>query len=150
MKNGISAFVSKLIFSCKNNIYLFIGPRKTKDKVELEQVPKDFQESLSKSFGLNPEQQSFNHQNGILNIDIDGQFHSIQNGSILMSSIASSSNTSNPTVMLTAGLMAKKAVEIGLSIPKFVKRSLCPGSGVVTSYLQVFFKLSLRQYAIQF
>ena len=120
-------------------IYLFIGPRKTKDKVELEQVPKDFQDSLSKSFGLNPEQQSFNHQNGILNIDIDGQFHSIQNGSILMSSIASSSNTSNPTVMLTAGLMAKKAVEIGLSIPKFVKRSLCPGSGVVTSYLQVCF-----------
>ena len=56
-----------------------------------------------------------------------------------MSSIASSSNTSNPTVMLTAGLMAKKAVEIGLSIPKFVKRSLCPGSGVVTSYLQVCF-----------
>ena len=105
----------------------------------MEQVPKDFQESLSKSFGLNPEQQSFNHQNGILNIDIDGQFHSIQNGSILMSSIASSSNTSNPTVMLTAGLLAKKAVEIGLSIPKFVKRSLCPGSGVVTSYLQVCF-----------
>ena len=103
------------------------GPKKSKDKVELEQVPKDFQQSMSK--GLT--------SSGIMNIDIDGQFHSIQNGSVLMSSIASSSNTSNPSVMLTAGVLAKKAVEAGLSVPKYVKRSLCPGSGVVTSYLQV-------------
>ena len=96
-------------------------------------MPQDFHESLSKKFGLDPSCAN----PGILNIDIDGQFHSIQNGTVLMSSIASSSNTSNPSVMLTAGLLAKKAVEAGLSIPKYVKRSLCPGSGVVTSYLQV-------------
>lgn len=99
-------------------------------------MPQDFHESLSKKFGLDPNT-SCGANPGILNIDIDGQFHSIQNGTVLMSSIASSSNTSNPSVMLTAGLLAKKAVESGLSIPKFVKRSLCPGSGVVTSYLQV-------------
>ena len=114
------------------------GPRKSKDKVELEQVPKDFQQSLSKG-GLSS-------QPGIMNIDLDGQFHSIQNGSVLMSSIASSSNTSNPSVMLTAGVLAKKAVEAGLSVPKYVKRSLCPGSGVVTSYLQVsdFYNIHMR------
>ena len=99
-------------------------------------MPQDFHESLSKKFGLDPNT-SCGANPGILNIDIDGQFHSIQNGTVLMSSIASSSNTSNPSVMLTAGLLAKKAVEAGLSIPKYVKRSLCPGSGVVTSYLQV-------------
>lgn len=110
------------------------GPMKSKEKVELEDVPKDFHESLSKKFGLSQDQAFIE---GVLNLDIDGQFHSIQNGSILMTSIASCSNTSNPSVMLTAGLLAKKAVEAGLSIPKYVKRSLSPGSGVVTSYLQV-------------
>ena len=76
---------------------------------------------------------------GPFNIDIDGKFHSIQDGSILLSSIASCSNTSNPSVMLTAGLLAKKAVEAGLSVPQYVKRSLSPGSGIVTSYLQVIY-----------
>lgn len=107
------------------------GPTRSKDKVELEDVAKDFKESLSKKF----DRPHAGH-GGIFNIDIDGEFHSIKDGSILLSSIASCSNTSNPSVMLTAGLLAKKAVEAGLSVPKFVKRSLCPGSGVVTSYLQ--------------
>lgn len=107
------------------------GPTRPKDKVEVEDVPKDFQSSLTKKFD-----QSSYDAGGVFNIDIDGQFNSIKDGSILLSSIASCSNTSNPSVMLTAGLLAKKAVEAGLSIPKFVRRSLSPGSGVVTSYLQ--------------
>ena len=107
------------------------GPTRPKDKVELEDVSKDFCKSLSEKFG-----QQHHHQGGVFNIDMDGQFHSIRDGSILLSSIASCSNTSNPSVMLTAGLLARKAVEAGLSVPKYVKRSLSPGSGVVTSYLQ--------------
>lgn len=108
------------------------GPKKTKDKVELEDVPQEFHKSLTSKFGLTQPQIG-----SVMNLEIDGEIHSIQNGSILSSSIASSSNTSNPSVMLTAGVLAKKAVEAGLSIPKYVKRSLSPGSGVVTSYLQV-------------
>ena len=91
------------------------GPLRPKDKVELEDVAKDFSKN-------------FPHFNGIFNLDIDGQFHSIKDGSVLLSSIASCSNSSNPSVMLTAGLLAKKAVEAGLSVPKFVKRSLSPGN----------------------
>ena len=104
-----------------------------KDKVEIEDVAKNFHQNLATGkFGPGSQMPG-----SILNLDIDGQFHSISDGSILLSSIASCSNTSNPSVMLTAGLLAKKAVEAGLSIPKFVKRSLSPGSGIVTSYLQV-------------
>ena len=66
----------------------------------------------------------------------DGKLHTIRHGTILSAAIASSTNTSNPSVMLTAGLLAQKAVEAGLAIPKFVKRSLAPGSGIVTSYLR--------------
>lgn len=69
-------------------------------------------------------------------IEIDGRLHTVRHGSILSASIASCTNTSNPSVMLTAGLLAKKAVEAGLSVPEYVRTSLAPGSGVVTSYLQ--------------
>jgi len=57
-------------------------------------------------------------------------------GSVVIAAITSCTNTSNPSVMLGAGLLAKKAVELGLSVKPFVKTSLSPGSGVVTYYLQ--------------
>ena len=71
-----------------------------------------------------------------LTVDIDGRVFTVRHGSVLMASIASCTNTSNPTVMLTAGLLAKKAVEAGLSVPKYINTSLAPGSGVVTAYLK--------------
>jgi aconitate hydratase len=61
--------------------------------------------------------------------------NSLQNGSIVIAAITSCTNTSNPTVMVGAGLMAKKAVELGLKPKALVKRSLAPGSTVVTDYL---------------
>ena len=67
---------------------------------------------------------------------IDGKIHSLRHGTILSASIASSTNTSNPSVILTAGLLARKAVEAGLEVPKFIKTSLAPGPGIVTSYLR--------------
>ena len=57
-------------------------------------------------------------------------------GSVVIAAITSCTNTSNPSVMLGAGLLAKKAVELGLSVKPYVKTSLSPGSGVVTYYLQ--------------
>ena len=57
-------------------------------------------------------------------------------GSVVISAITSCTNTSNPSVMLGAGLLAKKAVEKGLSVAPYVKTSLSPGSGVVTYYLK--------------
>lgn len=57
-------------------------------------------------------------------------------GSVVISAITSCTNTSNPSVMLGAGLLAKKAVEKGLSVAPYIKTSLSPGSGVVTYYLK--------------
>jgi aconitate hydratase len=60
----------------------------------------------------------------------------VRNGSVVIAAITSCTNTSNPTVMVAAGLLAKKAVEAGLSVPPYVKTSLAPGSRVVTDYLK--------------
>ena len=57
-------------------------------------------------------------------------------GAVVISAITSCTNTSNPSVMLGAGVLAKKAVEKGLSVHPYVKTSLSPGSGVVTYYLK--------------
>ena len=60
----------------------------------------------------------------------------IGNGDVLIAAITSCTNTSNPSVLLAAGLLAKKAVEAGLSVPRYVKTSLAPGSRIVTEYLE--------------
>ena len=57
-------------------------------------------------------------------------------GSVVIAAITSCTNTSNPSVMLGAGLLAKRAVELGLTVDPYVKTSLSPGSGVVTYYLE--------------
>src|SRR5690606_31013025 len=59
----------------------------------------------------------------------------VKNGDILIAAITSCTNTSNPSVLLAAGLLAKKAVKAGLTVPKHIKTSLAPGSRVVTAYL---------------
>lgn len=66
----------------------------------------------------------------------DGTQYTIGHGSVIIAAITSCTNTSNPSVMLGAGLLAKKAVEAGLTVQPYVKTSLSPGSGVVTYYLQ--------------
>ena len=60
----------------------------------------------------------------------------VRNGSVVIAAITSCTNTSNPSVMVAAGLLAKRAVEAGLTVPPYVKTSLAPGSRVVTDYLQ--------------
>lgn len=80
---------------------------------------------------------------GANNLDASGSFtwsdaktYTLKHGSVVIAAITSCTNTSNPSVMLGAGLLAKKAVEAGLSVNPYVKTSLSPGSGVVTYYLQ--------------
>ncbi len=68
-------------------------------------------------------------------IDLDGHTAELNHGSVVIAAITSCTNTSNPAVMLAAGLLAKKAVERGLDVSPAVKTSLAPGSGVVTAYL---------------
>ena len=69
-------------------------------------------------------------------IELRGEQTSLTHGSVVIAAITSCTNTSNPSVMMGAGLLAKKAVELGLRVPPYVKTSLAPGSRVVTQYLE--------------
>jgi len=71
-----------------------------------------------------------------INVEIKGRQHSLQHGSVVIAAITSCTNTSNPSVLIAAGLLAKKAIEKGLLSKPWVKTSLAPGSKVVTKYLR--------------
>jgi aconitate hydratase len=109
------------------------GPKRPQDRIEIGHVKRTFTELFSKPVSDNgfnePKdklQRAYPTASGV----------SIRNGDVLIAAITSCTNTSNPSVMLAAGLLAKKAVEAGLSVRPHVKTSLAPGSRVVTEYLQ--------------
>jgi aconitate hydratase len=111
------------------------GPKRPQDRVSLKTVKTTFAKALSapiaeRGFGLSAEQLK-----STANVVEDGASTEITHGSVVIASITSCTNTSNPSVMLGAGLLAKKAVARGLTVKSFVKTSLAPGSRVVTDYL---------------
>ena len=111
------------------------GPKRPQDRVQLGQVKTNFRSTLSISrsaggFGLTEEEQIRKTM-----LVFKNQHYLLQHGFLAIAAITSCTNTSNPTVMIGAGLLAKKAVELGLQVPGFVKTSLAPGSRVVTDYL---------------
>jgi aconitate hydratase len=109
------------------------GPKRPQDRIELGNVKTQFGSLFSKS----PAENGFNQPAAKLNQQFttaDGL--QISNGDVLIAAITSCTNTSNPGVLLAAGLLAKKAVEAGLTVRKHVKTSLAPGSRIVTEYLQ--------------
>lgn len=113
------------------------GPKRPQDRVSVSVMKKDFQECLTnkvgfKGYGLSPANLS---ASGSFSYS-DGKTYTITHGSVIIAAITSCTNTSNPSVMLGAGLLAKKAVENGLSVLPYIKTSLSPGSGVVTYYLR--------------
>ena len=113
------------------------GPKRPHDRVEMSKMKEDFNSCLSnpvgfKGFGLSEEEVKKEHQ-----FTFDGQEYTLKNGSLVIAAITSCTNTSNPDVMLAAGLVAKNAVEKGLSVKPYVKTSLSPGSGVVTQYYEL-------------
>ncbi|MCL6547627.1 MAG: aconitate hydratase AcnA, partial [Alicyclobacillus sp.] len=113
------------------------GPKRPQDRIELTDMKRTFEEALRKpvdkgGFGLSDEQVS----KQVTVRHPDGSESRMRTGAIAIAAITSCTNTSNPTVMVGAGLVAKKAVERGLRVPKYVKTSLAPGSRVVTGYLQ--------------
>src|SRR5690606_13309128 len=110
------------------------GPKRPQDRVPLSGMKEDFNHALvsteaTKGFSLTPDKlkQTGRYQNGTT-IDMT-------HGDVVIAAITSCTNTSNPSVMLGAGIVAKKAVELRLKVPPYVKRSLAPGSRVVTEYL---------------
>ena len=112
------------------------GPKRPQDRIELSSLKREFVSALSKpvtenGFGKQPEDLGRRFEVGA-----PGTSGAVSHGSVVIAAITSCTNTSNPTVMLAAGLLAKKAVERGLRANPLVKASLAPGSRVVTDYLE--------------
>lgn len=116
------------------------GPKRPHDYVALSNMKTDFAACLTnpvghKGFGLTAEQVSkkfsFEYEeNG------EKKQGTLTHGSVVIAAITSCTNTSNPSVMIAAGLVARNAVKKGLKVPSYIKTSLAPGSGVVTEYLK--------------
>ena len=111
------------------------GPKRPHDYVPLSTMKNDFIKCLSNKVGFKGYGISDDQLNKQVKIEFEGEEGVLQHGSVVIAAITSCTNTSNPSVMIAAGLVAKKAVERGLSVKKYVKTSLAPGSGVVTQYL---------------
>jgi aconitate hydratase len=112
------------------------GPKRPQDRVPLNQVKENFERALvqpktERGFSLSPEELS-----RTATVRMGGESDKIGHGAVVLAAITSCTNTSNPTVMIGAGLLAKHAVEKGLRVKPFVKTSLAPGSRVVTDYLE--------------
>ena len=104
------------------------GPKRPQDKILLENVPSSFSSIAEKSSEISREEKQ------------------LKSGDIVIAAITSCTNTSNPSVMIAAGLVAKNAVELGLTVKPWVKTSLAPGSKVVSDYLE---KSNLSEYLNQ-
>jgi aconitate hydratase len=112
------------------------GPRRPQDRVELTKVKANFETELPKLLAAAKPKAGLPMQPSEAVAPVtDGVASQLKNGSVVIAAITSCTNTSNPSVMLAAGLVAKKAVERGLTTQPWVKASLAPGSKVAKSYL---------------
>ncbi len=119
------------------------GPKRPHDRVALSDLRSAFRRSLTApmaSQGFELGEEELKHASRARS---NGTDYTLTHGSVVIAAITSCTNTSNPSVMLGAGLLAKKAVERGLKVPHYVKTSLAPGSRVVTDYLE---RAGLLQY----
>jgi aconitate hydratase A / 2-methylisocitrate dehydratase len=108
------------------------GPRRPQDRVPLRSAKSVYEVNATKSAS---ERASRNPAaKGVANVTLDGQSFELKDGAVLIAAITSCTNTSNPSVMLAAGLLARKARQRGLKAKPWVKTSLAPGSRVVTDY----------------
>ncbi len=110
------------------------GPRRPQDRLPLGQVRRGFRDAFPKVFGGDGSSQEAAGRT--VEVGFDGVRAAVGDGSVAIAAITSCTNTSNPAVMVGAGLLAKKAVERGLSVGPWVKTSLAPGSRAVIEYLE--------------
>ncbi len=126
-------FTDKISLNMSHVVPTISGPKRPQDKVLLNQASSSFTKVFTEATGKSKKRVS----------KVEATDYEIQDGSILIAAITSCTNTSNPNVLIGAGLLAKKAVELGLNTKPWVKTSLAPGSQVVTDYLE---KAGLNKY----
>ena len=103
------------------------GPKRPQDRIDLKSAPQGFAAALDKEYGKASEADK--------RVAVEGEAYTLGHGDITVAAITSCTNTSNPSVLIAAGLVARNAVAKGLSVKPWVKTSLAPGSQVVTDYL---------------
>ncbi|XP_050896263.1 putative aconitate hydratase, cytoplasmic [Lathyrus oleraceus] len=111
------------------------GPKRPHDRVALKEMKADWHSYLDNKVGFKGFAIPKEAQGKVAKFDFHGQPAELKHGSVVIAAITSCTNTSNPSVMLGAGLIAKEAHDLGLKVKPWVKTSLAPGSGVVTKYL---------------
>src|ERR1700761_6038524 len=104
------------------------GPKRPQDRVALTDAASAFKGALATEFGKDEEAAA-------QRVPVDGESHDVGDGDVVIAAITSCTNTSNPSVLIAAGLVARNAVAKGLKVKPWVKTSLAPGSQVVTDYL---------------
>jgi aconitate hydratase len=140
-KNGDIIYSKQLSLDLTSIKPTLAGPKRPQDRIDLDNMCHDFNTLFSKPIGEN----GFNKNADTLNKRYPTNLNNIDigHGDVLIAAITSCTNTSNPNVLIAAGLLAKKAVELGLTIHPRIKTSLAPGSRVVTDYLD---KSGLQPY----
>ncbi len=121
-------FTSTLELDLSTVVPSLSGPKRPQDKIELTKAADAFGAELSGAFKINPE-------TAFAEYSVDGEDFKLKHGAVAIATITSCTNTSNPSVMIAAGLVAKKARTLGLKSQPWVKTALSPGSKVVTDYL---------------
>lgn len=140
---GDIEYSAELEFDLSNVVPSVAGPKRPQDRIELTAMKDEFITAFSRPVNENGFGKKMDE---FVTVKAHVAGTDIRHGSVLIAAITSCTNTSNPSVMLAAGLLAKKAVEHGLTVNPLVKSSLAPGSRVVTDYLE---KTGLAPYLDQ-
>jgi aconitate hydratase len=130
------AYTQVVILALDSIVPSLAGPKRPQDRGSLEETSKKFRAALTapvseRGFALTPE--NVGQKTALV---VKGEDCELEHGSVVIAAITSCTNTSNPIAMISAGLLAKKAVELGLRSKPFVKTSLAPGSKAVMEYLE--------------
>jgi len=130
-------FSSNLVLDLGTVEPCLAGPKRPHDQVPLRDMPSDFAKCMKSPAGFKGFAVDEADRDATSRFTYkDGTEYVLRHGSVVIAAITSCTNTSNPGVMLGAGLLAKNAVEKGLNVPAYIKTSLSPGSGVVDAYLK--------------
>src|SRR5262249_1517541 len=124
----VPEFSSTLELDLRTVVASMAGPKRPQDRVLLANMKSQWRKDLSAAFGKSAPSPS-------VRVQTNGSASQISDGAVVIAAITSCTNTSNPSVMIGAGLLARNAVAAGLARKPWVKTSLAPGSRVVTDYL---------------